>query len=474
MKKTPFVSIVIVNFNGRHLLEECLSALETVDYPSRSYEVILVDNNSSDDSVPFVLKKFPTVTVIQSSENGGFTGGNILGFSKAKGEYIVLLNSDVVVDKHWLASLVQTAQDKSIGIVSSRLRFFLPFVELVIDSGAVPKSKVFHTIDHSPIGALIEDIVCSPSTLSGLVQYKNGFYDKKDGEIKTRRTSGKSTVLLPFDPSKKVNEYILTLHGLESKETMTIPVTLSIGDSFAKTITLQSHEAQQVTLHVDCEDVQEEYIWLIQNAGNIILSNGYGKDRGNVILMRENERLEQYEEESSYFEKPASLLAACGASMLIKRDVIDHVGFLDGHYFMYYEDVELSVRAWRAGWKVVYDPMSIGYHKHRATTGSDESSFFLSQVERNHLAFVITHFPLLTVAGELILFFMRVGVTTLKCVVFQFRDNEARARIWRQKYEGRKVAFQFILKSFFRLWKARSDMNRYWPIDQKAFLKMLY
>lgn len=474
MKKLPFVSIIIVNFNGRHLLDDCLSSLQNLIYPASSFEVILVDNNSSDDSVPYVRKHFPNIRIIENPENGGFTGGNILGYSHATGEYIVLLNSDVAVDPNWLTSLVQMAKDETVGIVSSRLRYALPFIELVIDSGAVPKSKVFNTIDHSPIGALIEDIVCTPANLNSLIQYTSGFYDKKEGEICTRRTSGRSTVLLPFDPSKKTNEYIVTLHGLESKEAVTIPVTLSIADGYQREISLHSHEAQQVTLTIDREKVQSQYIWLIQNAGNAILSNGYGKDRGNVILMRNNERSEQYEVESPYYERSVQLLGACGASCLIKRKVIDHVGFLDGHYFMYYEDVEFSLRAWRAGWSIVYDPNSIGYHKHRATTGTDESPFFLGQVERNHIAFVMTHFPFVTVCMELILFLLRSAVTTLKCVVFQFRDNEARARIWRLKYEGRKIAFRYILQSLPRLWKARTDMNRYWPIDRKEMAKLLY
>lgn len=474
MRNVPFVSILIVNFNGRHLLDECLSSLRNLTYPKKSYEVIVVDNSSSDDSIPFILKNFPEIKVVKSEENGGFTGGNILGFKQAKGEYIVLLNSDVRVDKEWLSSLVNTASDSKVGIVSSRLRFALPFIELKIDSEAVPRSKVFNTIDHSPIGVLIEDVVCEPEIYSPLVYYKSGFYDKKEGEICTRRTNGVSTILLPFDPQKKINVYTLTLHGLESLEAMSIPVVLSIDGRKVCATSLRSHETEQVVLQVKQSQVKDSFHWLIQNAGNIILSNGYGKDRGNVVVMRDNERREFYEEESSYFEQKADLLAACGASCLIKRKVIDHVGFLDGHYFMYYEDVELSMRAWRAGWKIVYDPGSIGYHKHRATTGTDESAFFLSQVERNHLAFVVSHFPFLTVIQELFLFHLRFGLTFIKYFIFQFKDNELRAMIWRRKFEGRKMAYRFVLQSLFRLFKSRYAFNTYWPINYKEMKKMLY
>lgn len=474
MTKLPFVSILIVNYNGRHLLDECLSSVFSLAYPKKLYEVIIVDNNSSDDSIPFILKHFPKVQTIKSDENLGFTGGNILGLTKAKGEYIVLLNSDVRVDKDWLSTLVAAAKDKHVGIVSSKLRFSLPFIDLSIDSAAVPRSKVFHTIDHSPIGVLLEDIVCEPASASTLVYYKSGFYDKKMGEICTRRTSGKATVSLPFYLNRKKNTYVLTFHGFESSEAIVIPVTLSIGGKVYKKINLHPHETQQITLQVQTSEVKHHLRWLIQNAGNLILTNGYSKDRGNVVVVRDTERGEFYEEESAYFDNKVELMAACGASCLIKRSVIEHVGFLDGYYFMYYEDVEFSLRAWRAGWKIIYEPKSVGYHKHRATTGIEESAFFLAQVERNHLAFVITHFPLSTIAGELYYFSLRFAITTLKFFIFQFMDNEARAFVWRMKFEGRKRACLYILYSFPRLIKSRILFNHHWPINRTVMRKMMY
>lgn len=474
MKKFPFVSILIVNYNGRHLLEDCLSSLQNISYPKNSYEVIVVDNNSSDDSVPFMQKHYPQVQVIRSDENLGFTGGNVLAYKHAKGEYLVLLNTDVRVDPSWLTALVQAASDQDIGVVSSRLRYFLPFVELTIDSAAVPKSKVFNTIDHSPIGVLIEDIVCEPSSISWLVNYKSGFYDRKLGEICTRRTSGKASVLLPFDPYRKENVYTITMHGLESTESLSIPVRLVINKNVHSELILQPYEAQQVVLRLHNEDVEGCLRWLVQNAGNIVLSDGYSKDRGSVIISRDTERREFYEEESSYFDNRTELLAACGASCLIKREVIDHVGFFDGYYFMYYEDVEFSLRAWRAGWKIFYEPESIGYHKHRATTGAEESAFFLSQVERNHLALVIAHFPKRTVIVQIFAFLLRFTETTVKYAVFQFMENEARANVWRMKFEGRKSALRYLTRSIVRLLKNRIDFDRYWPIDRLQMRKMMY
>src|SRR5471030_11168 len=126
MQRHPTVSIIVINFNGRHLLDDCFSSLRQLYFPLEKLEVILVDNNSSDDSVPYVKKHYPWVKMVISEENLGFTGGNELGLKYSTGKYIVLLNSDVSVDKNWLTELIAAAQPKNVGIVSSRLRYAIP------------------------------------------------------------------------------------------------------------------------------------------------------------------------------------------------------------------------------------------------------------------------------------------------------------------------------------------------------------
>jgi len=445
-----------------------------LDFPQKKMEIILVDNNSSDDSVPFVLAHFPQVKIVQNTENLGFSGGNIEGYKVARGKYIVLLNSDVTVDRNWLKRLVEKAKDPHIGVVASRLRYATPFIELLIESTAVPRSKVFRTTDHSPIGLLIEEVLCETEALSEMVYYKDGFYDRQSGEIITRRTKGNARLLLPFCLDLNKNSYKITLHGLESAEDISIPVHLILNGKKIRSLDLKSHDSIQIELMLLYEEVKDSFIWLVQNAGNVILHNGYGKDRGSVVVMKETEQKEFYEEESPYFLSEKELLSACGASCLIKRDVIENIGFLDGHYFMYYEDVEFCIRTWRAGWSIQYEPLSIGYHKHRATTGNEESAFFLHLVERNHLALVITHFPFKTVVQEVILFLLRYVMTLLKFVVFQFRDNEVRSEIWRTKHIGRLAALKSLLQSGSVLVKNRTQMQKMWPVEKIKLEKMLY
>ncbi len=473
MTKKPFVSIIIVNFNGRHLLDECLNSLAALTFPHQQFEVILVDNNSSDDSLPYIKKHFPWVKLIVNNQNLGFTGGNQVGFEHAKGDYLVLLNSDVVVDQAWLTELVAAAKPDRVGIVSSRLRYALPFVEVKIQSTVIPKSQIDHGTDHSPVGILVEDVRTKNDELDRLVYFKAGFYDKKNGEVNMRRIKGAASLLLPYPIQREQQTYTFTVHGFESQEKNPSEVTISAGKKLLS-FQLQPFEVKQFQLILEKKLVEKNFTWLIQNAGNILLKNGYSKDRGSIIDVRNNEVKEFYEEENSYFEKKTELLSACGASCLIKRAVINKIGFLDGYYFMYYEDVEFSLRAWRAGWEIVYEPKSIGYHKHRATTGSSETSFLIEHLEQNHLAMVITHFPWLTVVSELTLFMMRFGMTSIKSFVFQFRNNQDRATQWHCKFEGRKAAFSFMVSAFPRLFLSRIKMAHLVNKSRKSFAEWLY
>jgi GT2 family glycosyltransferase len=99
----PEMSVIVVNWNGLHFLKTCLTALRRQTF--RDFEAIMVDNGSTDGSVAYVRADFPEVNVIPLSENRGFTGGNIAGYERARGELIVLLNNDTEADPHWLEEL---------------------------------------------------------------------------------------------------------------------------------------------------------------------------------------------------------------------------------------------------------------------------------------------------------------------------------------------------------------------------------
>jgi len=121
--KHPRVSVIIVNWNGRSHLSDCLESLEGQSY--RDFEVILVDNGSVDGSIDFVQEKYPWIKTLALAENTGFARGNNIGFEKSFGEYVVTLNNDTRVAADWLELLVATADcHPEVGMVGSRICAF--------------------------------------------------------------------------------------------------------------------------------------------------------------------------------------------------------------------------------------------------------------------------------------------------------------------------------------------------------------
>ena len=114
------VSVIIVNYNGQHLLGDLFESLAKQTYPAA--EVIMVDNASADASIEYVRQNFSWVKVVPSATNTGFAGGNNLGLTNTNGSYIALLNSDAVVHERWLAELVLALdKDESIGAAVSKI-----------------------------------------------------------------------------------------------------------------------------------------------------------------------------------------------------------------------------------------------------------------------------------------------------------------------------------------------------------------
>ena len=143
------LSVIILNYNVRYFLEQCVfsvqKALENIDG-----EIIVIDNNSSDDSCAMMREKFPQVKLIENKENSGFPKGNNIGVAQAKGEYICILNPDTVVAEDTflkiLNSKLQTSNSK-IGIIGCKLidgtGNFLPESKRGVPTPWVAFTKIF-------------------------------------------------------------------------------------------------------------------------------------------------------------------------------------------------------------------------------------------------------------------------------------------------------------------------------------------
>lgn len=120
IEQKPLVSVLIVNWNGKHHLAECLDSLTSQRY--KDFEVVLVDNGSSDGSSDFTRAGYPWVKLVSLDRNTGFAEGNNIAAAHAEGEYLVTLNNDTWADPGWLQALVAAAESHpEAGMVGSRI-----------------------------------------------------------------------------------------------------------------------------------------------------------------------------------------------------------------------------------------------------------------------------------------------------------------------------------------------------------------
>lgn len=111
------LSVIIVNYNGKHFLKDCFASLQE-HLKGVAYEVVVVDNNSADGSCNYIREHFPEVVLISSEENFGFGKGNNLGVLNSRGEYILLLNNDTVLLSDIKPVVDMLKQSGSIGAVT--------------------------------------------------------------------------------------------------------------------------------------------------------------------------------------------------------------------------------------------------------------------------------------------------------------------------------------------------------------------
>lgn len=123
----PFdLAIVILNWNGKSFLEQ---HLPSVIQHSDSYRIVVVDNASTDDSIPFLKLNYPQIEIIVNEQNGGFAKGYNDGLKQVESEFYLLLNSDVEVTEGWLNPMIEAMKNPKI-------------------AGCQPKIKAYHRPDY--------------------------------------------------------------------------------------------------------------------------------------------------------------------------------------------------------------------------------------------------------------------------------------------------------------------------------------
>jgi GT2 family glycosyltransferase len=249
----PSVSIIILNYNGKIYLEGCINSLKKIDYTN--YEILLADNNSSDDSIEYVQKEFPFVNVIVFDNNYGYAQGNNMAAKYVTSKYVLFLNPDTLVEPNWLNELIKVAEtDDKIA-------------------------------------------ACGGKVLS--LQNKN----------------------------------------------------------------------------------------YIQNIGHVACIHGGGYALGFGELNT-----------NDTYNKPRYILGPSGCSMLVRREIFLMIGGFDPDYFMYVEEFDFGIRLWIYGYKAIYVPDSVVYHRDL----SDYNKLLVYYSHRNRIFTIIKNFELLNIIKGLL------------------------------------------------------------------------
>ena len=393
---TPMTSIetrlrvVIVNYNGGSLLGRAVDSVNGSDWLG-PLDVVVVYNASTDGRLE-VLKGVPGVSIIRRDTNEGFSekthgfadllGGDML-VDLPRPDLVALLNPDAMVRKTTFRLLAQALDPSTrIGAAAPKILFDRPFVELLVSDGdltitGVRRGDVDLTAQCHQIGAAFR--------LPG-----------PDNPIWRCRAGTGLRV-----PSPRLGEEITITFASGSDGAMS-------GSRISGSGTVTIETAALPTVNV------------VQNAGSELDHRGNGHNRG----------FGDVDGRRSYTSRCP---AWCGAAAMLHADYLGDIGGFEPSYFLYYEDVDLSLRGIAGGWSTVYVSGAVVEHRH-----SDSASQGTEQVEvfqhRNRIIMLLRNAPLAMGLGQLARAFA-TPVSLAVSVVRQPRLARAYLRLasWRLK-----------------------------------------
>jgi hypothetical protein len=337
-------TVVVVNWNGGHLLPACLDGLRRQDVTD--FETVVVDNASSDGSVEMLRRDYPEVRVLETGANLGFAGGNNAALRTLTTPYAVLLNNDAVPEPDWLRNTLAACED---GVVVTPKIVFLPrFVRVSLRTeGFTPGGADTRTLGVRVHGVTVDGEAARPLWERLTFGDEGGFaWTRPEGDL-----------LLPAGRR----------------------VAFRWAADRAKDVTL-SWDGGSVTLPVGTEVAEAAFelpedvpsVDVVNNVGGYVTRDGYGADRG------------FQEVDEGQYDKPEDVFAFCGNGVAFPREVLQRVGVFDDDFFLYYEDTDLSWRVRAAGYAIRYEPSAVLRHHHSASSG-EASYVFRFHVDRNRL-----------------------------------------------------------------------------------------
>ena len=301
----------------------------------------------------------------------GFAGGCNLGIQAAASEYVALVNNDTMVEPGWLRELVEVAEsDPRIGLVGSKLLFLTPFLDLgleVLPEGSEAPSSVpaLDLLEARALGCDYDKLIIRDGHI----------WKGHDGARVVHTLARSARLAVPIAQADAPASLVLTLRSVQPGRDST--VTVFAGDTEIERLEVM-HTPRTFRLDIPRETVARAARDMINNAGTRIDGEGRFGDRG------------IFEFDHGQFDLVTDVPALCGASVLLRRTMLERIGGFDTRYFMYFEDVDLSWRARRAGWRLVYTPRSRLRHVHAGSSG-EGSPAWVFFVTRNHMFWLIKH-----------------------------------------------------------------------------------
>jgi len=199
MTSTAQATVIIVNYNGAHLLPACLDALAEQADDVTTFDTVVVDNASVDNSRELLAHDYPWVRVIASPTNLGFAGGNNLALRQVSTPFAVLLNNDAVPQSGWLRNLLDTFRQPgshNIGIATGKVVFAPKFVHATLQTrGFRPDSSDTRDLGVQIHRVRVDGVDVAGKTLWGTAAY--GPEGSPDATFRWSRPTGEFLLPIP-------------------------------------------------------------------------------------------------------------------------------------------------------------------------------------------------------------------------------------------------------------------------------------